>query len=131
MEGGLCASFEKFVIDCEMLQQFAHYHQPVGVTEEDLALEAIREVGPSGHFLGADHTQERYKTAFYSPFLSDWSNFESWEQAGSIQTPERANIIFKEILAQFEAPPMDIATLDALRDFVERRKREGGAPTDF
>ena len=131
MEGGLCASFEKFVIDCELLQQFAHYHQPVGVTEEDLALEAIRAVGPSGHFLGADHTQERYKTAFYSPFLSDWSNFESWEQAGSIQTPERANSIFKDILARFEAPPMDVATREELKDFVERRKREGGAPTDF
>ena len=131
MEGGLCASFEKFVIDCEMLQQFAHYHQPVGVTEEDLALEAIKAVGPSGHFLGADHTQERYKTAFYSPFLSDWSNFESWEQAGSIQTPERANRIFKDILARFEPPPMDVATRDELKNFVERRKHEGGAPTDF
>jgi len=131
MEGGLCASFEKFVIDCEMLQQFAHYHQPVGVTEEDLALDAIKAVGPSGHFLGADHTQERYKTAFYTPFLSDWSNFESWEQAGSIQTPERANRIFKDILARFEAPPMDAATRDELKDFVERRKHEGGAPTDF
>jgi len=131
MEGGLCASFEKFVIDCEMLQQFAHYHQPVGVTEEDLALEAIRDVGPSGHFLGADHTQERYKTAFYSPFLSDWRNFESWEQAGAVETPQRANTIFKEMLAQYEAPPMDAAIREALADFVERRKREGGAYTDF
>ena len=131
MEGGLCASFEKFVIDCEMLQQFAHYHQPVSVTEEDLALEAIRAVGPTGHFLGADHTQERYKTAFYSPFLSDWSNFESWEEAGAVETPQRANKIFKEVLAQYEAPPMDAAIREELEDFVERRKREGGAHTDF
>ena len=131
MEGGLCASFEKFVIDCEMLQQFAHYHQPVSVAEEDLALEAIRAVGPSGHFLGADHTQERYKTAFYSPFLSDWSNFESWEQAGAVETPQRANKIFKEVLAQYEAPPMDAAIREELEEFVERRKREGGAHTDF
>ena len=116
-------------IDAGHVTKVSFYH--TGVTDEDLALEAIRDVGPSGHFLGADHTQERYKTAFYSPFLSDWRNFESWEQAGGIQTPERANRIFKAILAQFEAPPMDVATLDALKDFVERRKREGGAPTDF
>ncbi len=131
MEGGLCASFEKFIIDCELLQQYAHYHQPIGLTEADLAVDAIRAVGPTGHFLGADHTQERYKTAFYSPFLSDWSNFESWEQAGAIQTPERANRLFKEVLAQYTEPPMDPAAREELVAFVDRRKKEGGAPTDF
>jgi len=131
MEGGLCASFEKFIIDCELLQQYAYYHQPIGITEADLAVDAIRSVGPTGHFLGADHTQERYKTAFYSPFLSDWSNFESWEQAGAIQTPERANRLFKDVLAQYSEPPMDPAAREELVAFVDRRKKEGGAPTDF
>ena len=67
----------------------------------------------------------------HSPFLSDWSNFESWEEAGAVETPQRANKIFKEVLAQYEAPPMDVAIREELEDFVERRKREGGAHTDF
>jgi len=131
MEGGLCTSFEKFVIDCEMLQQLAYYHQPVGVSDEDLAVKAIQEVGPTGHFLGSEHTQARYKTAFYSPFLSDWSNFENWEDAGALTTIQRANRIYKEALQNYEPPPMDTAAREELKMFVERRKREGGAPTDF
>ena len=131
MEGGLCTSFEKFVIDCEMLQQLAYYHQPVGVSDEDLAVKAIQEVGPAGHFLGSEHTQARYKTAFYSPFLSDWSNFENWEDAGALTTIQRANRIYKEALQNYELPPMDTAAREELKMFVERRKREGGAPTDF
>ena len=131
LEGGLCASFEKFVIDCEMLQQLAAYHQPIGVSEEDLAVDAIREVGPAGHFLGADHTQARYKTAFYSPFLSDWSNFETWEESGSVEAPRRANRLFKQVLEEYTPPPMDSGALEALTAFVEKRRAEGGAPTDF
>ena len=131
MEGGLCTSFEKFVIDCEMLQQLAYYHQPVGVSDEDLAVKAIQEVGPTGHFLGSEHTQARYKTAFYSPFLSDWSNFENWEDNGALTTLQRANRIYKEALQNYEPPPMDPTAKEELKMFVERRKREGGAPTDY
>ena len=131
MEGGLCASFEKFIIDCEMLQQLSYYHQPIGITDDDLAIEAIRAVGPTGHFLGAEHTRSRYKSAFYSPFLSDWSNFENWEQAGAVETPWRANRIFKEVLAQYQPPPMDPGAREELEAFVVKRKSEGGAPTDF
>ena len=101
------------------------------VTEEDVAVEAIREVGPTGHFFGCQHTQDRYETAFYSPFLSDWSNFENWEERGALDTPRRANALWKKILAEFETPPMDEAIREELEAFVERRKREGGAPTDF
>ena len=131
LEGGLCASYEKFVMDCETLQQIVAYLKPVPVTEEDIAVEAIREVGPTGHFFGCRHTRDRYETAFYGPFLSDWSNFESWEERGAIDTPRRANALWKKILAEFEAPPMDEAIREELAAFVERRKREGGAPTDF
>ncbi len=131
LEGGLCASFEKFVIDCEMLQQLIYYHRPISVGEDDLALETIRQVGPSGHFLGCEHTQARYKTAFYSPFLSDWSNFENWQEAGAIETPQRANGIWKDMLNHYQPPPMDAGIREALTEFVERRKREGGVPTDF
>jgi trimethylamine--corrinoid protein Co-methyltransferase len=131
LEGGLCASYEKFIIDCEMLQQITHYLQPTTVDDDQLAIDAIREVGPDGNFFGASHTLERYETAFYQPYLSDLSNFETWEERGSIQTPERANKIWKQILAEFEAPPMDDAIREELESFVIRRKAEGGAPTDF
>lgn len=131
LEGGLCASYEKFVMDCETLQQIIAYLEPMSVTEADIAVDAVKEVGPGGHFFGCAHTQERYETAFYSPFLSDWSNFESWEEHGAIQTPERANKIWKQILAEFEAPPIDAAIDEELQAFVTRRKEEGGAPTDF
>ena len=107
------------------------YLKPVPAGEDDIAVEAIREVGPNGHFFGCSHTQERYETAFYTPFLSDWSNFESWEERGSIDTVQRANALGKKILAEFEPPPLDDARREELAEFVERRKREGGAPTDF
>lgn len=131
LEGGLTASYEKFVMDCETLQQITHYLQPVAATEDDIAVDAIAEVGPNGHFFGATHTQARYETAFYSPFLSDWRNYERWSAAGAEETPQRANRIWKQILAEFEPPPLDPAIAEELSDFVERRKREGGAPTDF
>ncbi|MGI9426184.1 MAG: trimethylamine methyltransferase family protein [Hyphomicrobiaceae bacterium] len=131
LEGGLCASYEKFIMDCETLQQMIAYLQPIATTEDDLAVDAIREVGPHNHFFGAEHTQSRYKTAFYSPFLSDWQNNEAWREAGAIETPARANRIWKAILEEFEPPPMDEAIREELADFVERRKSEGGAKTDF
>jgi trimethylamine--corrinoid protein Co-methyltransferase len=98
---------------------------------DEIALDAIKEVGPSGHFFGTQHTQDRYTTAFYQPIASDWRNFEAWEVGGAIWTAERAHNIFKQIMAEFEPPAMDIAVKDELADFVARRKSEGGAPTDF
>jgi trimethylamine---corrinoid protein Co-methyltransferase len=131
LEGGLCASYEKFVMDCETLQQMIAYMGPVGATPEDIALDAVAEVGPNGHFFGCQHTQDRYATAFYAPFLSDWRNHEAWAEAGGVETPLRANRIWKQMLADFEPPPLDPAVREELADFVARRKREGGAPTDF
>ena len=131
LEGGLCANYEKFIIDCETLQQMICYMKPMTVDADNLAYEAIKEVGPNDNFFSATHTLERYETAFYSPFLSDWNNFETWEERGSIRTPERANKVWKQILEEFEAPPIDDAVREELQAFVERRKEEGGAPTDF
>jgi len=133
LEGGLIASPEKFIMDCEVIQQIQRYFDPAlcATTPGDVALEAIREVGSGGHFFGIQHTQDRYEEAFYQPFLSDWHNYEAWEQAGGIWTPERAHHMFKRIVAEFEAPPMDIAIREELEAFVARRKEEGGAPTDF
>ena len=68
---------------------------------------------------------------FYAPFLSDWRNYEAWEAAGAVWTPARAHQVFQDIIAGFEAPPMDEGIREELADFVARRKAEGGAPTDF
>jgi trimethylamine--corrinoid protein Co-methyltransferase len=133
LEGGLIASPEKFVMDCEVIQQIQRYMDPetFATTPDDLALSAIREVRHQGHFFGTRHTQERYTTAFYQPFLSDWRNFEAWQAEGGIWTAERAHHLYKRILAEFEPPPMDDGIRQELAEFVERRKLEGGAPTDF
>ncbi|MGB5865174.1 MAG: trimethylamine methyltransferase family protein [Sulfitobacter sp.] len=133
LEGGLIASPEKFIMDCEVLQQIQRYMDPAicATGPDEIALDAIKSVGNQGHFFGIQHTQDRYTTAFYQPFLSDWTNFEGWEVAGGIWTQERAHHMFKEIVGSFEAPPMDVAIRDELTAFVERRKAEGGAPTDF
>jgi len=93
LEGGLIASPEKFVMDCEVLGQLIRYFDPAitATTPDDIAVEAIREVGGEGHFFGIQHTQDRYETAFHQPFLSDWRNYEGWEIAGGIWTAERAH----------------------------------------
>jgi len=133
LEGGLIASPEKFVMDCEILQQIQRYFEPAitATTPDDIAVEAIRAVGNDGHFFGIQHTQDRYTTAFYQPFLSDWRNYEAWEAAGGTWTAERAHNVYKAIIDEFEAPAMDEAIREELQAFVARRKGEGGAPTDF
>lgn len=127
MEGGLCASFEKMVLDAELLQMMAEFLRPIEVNEETLGLDAIADVGPGGHFFGTAHTLARYDTAFYAPMLSDWRNFETWNEAGSPTATERANQLYKQVLANFEPPPLDPAIREELDAFVARRKREGGA----
>lgn len=133
LEGGLIASPEKFVMDCEVLQMIQRYMEPevVGTSPEDIALDAIKEVGANGHYFGIEHTQERYEKAFYQPFVSDWRNFEAFENAGGIWTSQRAHQVYKDILNTFEEPPIDVAIKEELQAFVAQRKQEGGAPTDF
>ncbi|WP_272010499.1 trimethylamine methyltransferase family protein [Roseovarius sp. ZX-A-9] len=133
LEGGLIASPEKFVMDCEILQHIQRYMDPslTATGPDEIALEAIREVDGKGHYFGIQHTQDRYTTAFYQPFLSDWRNFEAWEAAGAVWTAQRAHQTYRDIVSSFEAPPMDEAIREELAAFVARRKSEGGAPTDF
>ncbi len=126
LEGGLTASFEKLILDAEILQMMSEVLQPLVVDEASLGLEAIAEVGPGGHFFGAAHTLERYETAFYRPILSDWRNFETWAEDGARTATERANRVWKQLLAEYEPPPLDPAVAEALDAFVERRKREIG-----
>ena len=126
MEGGLCASFEKMVLDAEMLQMMAEFLTPLEVNDDTLGLEAMREVGHGGHFFGTAHTLARYESAFYSPILSDWRNYETWAEAGAHTVTERAHTLYREILAGYEPPPLDAARSDELEAFIARRKEEGG-----
>lgn len=131
MEGGLCCSFEKTILDIDLLQMVQEFLQPLDCSEDALAFEAIEDVGPAGHFFATDHTQSRYRDAFYSPVLSDWRNYESWEEAGSPDAMQKANRVCKERLAIYEEPAIDAAIKEELQEFVARRKSEGGIATDF
>ena len=128
LEGGLTASYEKYIIDAEMLQIMASSFQPEPVNDDTLALSAIREVGPGGHFFGAQHTLERYEKAFYTPMLSDWRTYEQWTADGALDATKRANKVWKQILADYVAPPLDAGHAAAVSDYVARRVAEGGAP---
>jgi trimethylamine--corrinoid protein Co-methyltransferase len=123
LEGGLTASFEKLVIDAEMLQMMAEYLRPIVVDDDELAVDAVAEVGPGGHHFGTSHTLARYETAFYAPLLSNRQNYEAWKEAGSIDMASRANTMWKQLLAEYEQPYLDPAINEALVEYVERRKR--------
>jgi trimethylamine--corrinoid protein Co-methyltransferase len=131
LEGGLVASFEKFVLDCDMIQMVMEFLKPLDTSDDALGVDAIREVGPGGHFFGAAHTLARYEHAFYTPIVSDWRNNQQWLAAGKPEAWQRANTVWKQALVDYQEPPMEQAVREELDAFVERRKREGGAPTDF
>ncbi len=131
LEGGLTASFEKIVVDAEMLRQWAETLRFRDFGDDEIGLEAIRGVRPGGNFFEAQHTLERYRTAFYRPILSDWSNYENWRDAGGRDATTRATAVWKRARDAFVAPPLDPGVRDAVRDYVARRKREllpRGAP---
>lgn len=128
LESGLTTSYEKFILDIEMLQMFAEVFQPVGATAADLALEAVAEVGAGGHFFGCAHTMERYRSAFYAPLVSDWRNYGSWAEDGGKTATERASGIWQSALQRYVAPARDPAVAEALDAYVARRTEQGGAP---
>ena len=188
LEGGLSASYEKFILDIEQLQHMAELMQPVRWDAGELALDALREVagpffcrdrvpatgaglpaagstaaprgpawhsdtkcspkwaaehapvtplpdngialrevGSGGHFFGTQHTMERYRTAYYTPYVSDWSNFGQWQEAGARTATERAHDLWKQVLADFQPPVVDPGTVEAIDAFIARREEEGGA----
>ena len=126
MEGGLTASFEKVVLDAEMLQMMAMTIAPADVNAKEIAegVETIAGVATGGHFFGEAHTLARYETAFYQPLISNWQNYENWELAGGLNATQRATQIWQQALASYEQPPLDPAIVEALNDYVTRRKEE-------
>ena len=131
MEGGLTASYEKFALDVDLLQMVEEFLKPLTVDDGAMALDAMREVGPGGHFFGAQHTLERYATAFYQPLISDWRNFNQWQAAGSPQAAQKANALWKQALAEYREPSLDPAIQEEIDAFVARRIAEGGEVADF
>lgn len=130
LEGGLVASFEKLILDAEMLQMMAAYLEPPVINSEELGLAAIAEVGPGGHFFGSSHTLARYEHAFYAPLVSDWRNFETWREGGSKTAAERANALWKRLLQDHDPPPIDPGAAESLEAYVAKRKEQIAAGID-
>ena len=125
-EGGLTASFEKLVLDVEMLQMMMEFLRPIEVNEAELGFDAIAAVPTGGHFFGEPHTMARYEHAFYQPLVSNWQNYENWELAGARDATQRATGVWKRALLEYEQPPLDPAVGEALADYVTRRRAEIG-----
>jgi trimethylamine---corrinoid protein Co-methyltransferase len=126
LEGGLTASYEKLVLDVEILQNMMEFLRPLPFQEDDLGFEAIKSVPAGGHFFGAEHTMSRYTTAFYQPMLSNWQNYGSWQEAGGKDALERATELWQQALRDYEEPVMDPAIREQLDAYVARRREEIG-----
>ncbi|PHP65116.1 trimethylamine methyltransferase [Zhengella mangrovi] len=122
LDGLLSTSYEKFVLDADLCGALHSYMDGVKVDDNELALDAFREVGPGNHFFGCAHTMANYQTAFWDSETADNDPFEKWEAGGSTDTMTRANTLWKKRLAEFEAPAIDPGMDEALKDFVATRK---------
>jgi trimethylamine--corrinoid protein Co-methyltransferase len=129
-EGGLTASFEKFVLDVEVLETLVAAMQRPSLDDLDQAIEALDEVGPGGHFFGASHTMERYATAFREPFVFSRQNLGQWTEDGSHDAATRATGVWQQWLREAEQPHLDDDRRAAIDAFVARRSAEGGAPPE-
>lgn len=126
LEGGLVAGFEKFVIDCQIVEMLQHEFTPLEIDPGSLAFDAHQEVGHGGHFLGSMHTMERFRTCFYRPFLNSSDNYERWMRNGAQDTATRAAGIWRKRLEEYEQPTLDDGIRAELEAFVTRRRRELG-----
>ncbi|GAA1779561.1 trimethylamine methyltransferase family protein [Nocardioides hankookensis] len=126
LEGGLVAGFEKFVIDAQLVEMLQHEFTPLEIDEDSMAFGAHEEVGHGGHFLGAMHTMERFRTCFYRPFLNSSDNYERWMRNGAKDTAARATDLYKKRLDEYEQPPLDDAVRQELEAYVVRRRAELG-----
>jgi trimethylamine---corrinoid protein Co-methyltransferase len=126
LEGGLVSSYEKFIVDIEILRMLQHQFRPLEIDEASLAFDAHVEVGHGGHFLGAAHTMERFRTCFYRPLLSSSDNYERWLRNGAKDAAARAAEIYRKKLDEYQAPPLDDAVRAELAEYVAIRRKELG-----
>ena len=131
LEGGLLTSFEKFVIDADLLNMVTAMLQPVTIDDAALAVETIAEVGPAGHFFGTQHTQDRYATEHFQPLVSKWSNFEMWDEEGRVESHQRAEALARTLIDAHVEPSMAPERRASLDEFVASRIAEGGVETDY
>ncbi|MBF2759415.1 MAG: trimethylamine methyltransferase family protein [Ectothiorhodospiraceae bacterium AqS1] len=124
LEGGLMASFAKFLLDAEQMEMYHRFGSGIDMSDLDEAIAAMHEVGPSGHFLGTAHTLERFQSAFFAPKLLDNSSFEQWTIDGAKDASQRASQRAREMLDSFEAPPLSESIDEALKDFIAKREQE-------
>jgi trimethylamine--corrinoid protein Co-methyltransferase len=126
LENGLVAGYEKFVVDCELLGMYHVLAKGIDLSDEGLAFDALQEVPPGGHFLGAQHTMRHFRHAFFRTDLFDYNSAEQWELDGSVDTYRRANAKWKAQLAAYTPPPLDPDLDQNLLAFMAQRKRELG-----
>jgi trimethylamine--corrinoid protein Co-methyltransferase len=129
LEGGLVSSFEKFVMDADQLGALHHFARGVSIDEDAQAMDAIREVGPGGHYLGCDHTQRNFKAAFWKSDLLDYKPFETWYDEGARDTQALAGMRVEKLLADYQQPALDPSVAEALSAYVIRKKE--GMPDSF
>ncbi|MEM7112104.1 MAG: trimethylamine methyltransferase family protein [Chloroflexota bacterium] len=124
LEGGLIASYEKFILDLEICAMAARYVKGIGLTDEDFAWDAYDEAGPGEHFLGTAHTMRHYDTAFHQHQSFSMDNYEKWEEEGKVDSYEKAYHIWRKMLRQYKAPPIDEAVRDEIHAFAAFRRAE-------
>ena len=116
--------YEKFILDAVQAAMIEVFLSGDDDSENGQAMSALRDVGPGNHFLGCDHTQANFETAFYRSNTADNNSFEQWESEGALDAAKRANQMWKSTLAEYESPPSDPGIDEALKDFIKRRKSE-------
>ena len=122
LEGGLAMGYEKFIMDCDQASMLAVLLNGVDVSENGQAMSAFEEVGPGKHFLGSAHTLANFETAFYRSTVADNNSFEQWSAEGSLDAAQRANTLWKQMLAEYQAPELDPAIDEALQAFMTEQK---------
>ncbi|MBI1775428.1 MAG: trimethylamine methyltransferase family protein [Proteobacteria bacterium] len=122
LEGGLCAGYEKFVMDADQLGMMQVLAGGIDLSENGQGLDAVREVGPGSHYLGCAHTQRNFESAFYRSSIADNNSFEQWEAEGALDAAQRANKIWKQMLQDYEAPAIDPGVEEALNEYIAKKK---------
>ena len=122
LEGGLVSSFEKFVLDADQLGVLHHLARGVTITENDQALDAIREVGPGGHYLGCAHTQSNFKEAFWRTDVFDYKPFETWDEEGAKDSMSLASLRVEKMLADYQQPSLSADIAESLAEYIAKKK---------